>query len=139
MFRCNVCKASVGPRIKSHVVVNGVRRKEYYEARLVNPEFDRTAKEIVLAGSGYEISKELRICPACNGEGTETKVPPTTLVVGHIHEEPMARPLYTPFVFAVLDKAVERTNHESKRAKADYEAALPLLKTFADRNPNFKV
>lgn len=62
MFNCESCQRPTGPRVSPILVVTETRERVYLG--IGRDEEDRV---LVPVGTGYEIVKERKICPACAG------------------------------------------------------------------------
>jgi hypothetical protein len=72
MFRCQLCGVAVGPRVRAARIIVKRRVKQYpfrKEANTVyRPDRDGKMKEKKIddpGGTGWEIAREARACPAC--------------------------------------------------------------------------
>lgn len=67
MYRCQKCNIVVGPNQKIHKVVVETRPRTYAVSRPVRRGRGRRRQEEEPMGqaSGYEIAKELEVCPSC--------------------------------------------------------------------------
>jgi rubredoxin len=72
MFRCQICGASVPPRVRAARVVVRQRTKQYpYRPRanvIYRPDHNGKVKEYEIddpGGTGWEIAKEALACPIC--------------------------------------------------------------------------
>lgn len=132
MFNCDLCGVPTGPRVPPVVVVLHTRRKEYHQTVASDRELAIEKEAEAIVTFGFEIDEEAKVCPPC-GETTfgVPKVKPRGAeLIAHGFEEPMARLGRFSLCSRVVESMIDRTTHDSKRAKADVAAAYPLLKTY---------
>lgn len=139
MFNCSVCDKSIGPRVKPVRVVTGTRPTNYHNEYYVEDEWGN--RELCKVDSnGMEITGEALLCPE-DGEKFGLVAPHQKKIVEPIrkNEEPLVPQFKQPIIMCMLVNALDRTLHNSKRAVADCEVAIPMVKQFVDNNPKFKV
>ena len=65
MFRCGQCQENVGPGVPQVLVTVEIRKREY-QNDVPDPNRDEATMRKV--SQGWEIVKEIRLCPACRIE-----------------------------------------------------------------------
>lgn len=139
MFRCTVCKESVGPNVKPIFTTAAVRPVEYKNTRIVLDEYEREHKEEVRS-IGTEIISQDKCCPKCAGVVEEAPVPTPEHIKRlfakrNVFEERLPEPLRPRLVALAVHSALERTTHASRRAKVELEGTVPTIKQFVEHNP----
>jgi hypothetical protein len=138
VFRCSLCKESIGQRIKPTRVVTMTRAVEYHNEYEVEDEWgNKQLKQV--DSQGHEIVSEAILCP----EDAEKNgiIAPTQARVrssAHSFDETLAPPMHSKFVAFAVHSTLERLGHESKRAKRDCAVAVPGIKQFVDLNKDLK-
>lgn len=145
MFICGKCKTASESKVSPVVAVLDTRKVDY-----VN-EFDREDEDgkvhhVKVESEGWEIAHEVKVCPTCAKDfGVIVPVPREKAPVKKF-EETLAAPLHAPLVGVAAYNATDRVvagfpqqegQRVNKRAKRDAEAAVPLIKHFADEHKDF--
>lgn len=135
MFNCSVCKQSIGPKVSPIHITTGVREQIYHNTKVVLDEYDREHTEEIHS-NGMEIIGQVLVCPPCNGE--QMSEPAKVTLKRLVFEEPLPKdPLRPTLAYLFIENALKRNEQASKRAKADFQVAVPLVKQFLDRNKEF--
>jgi hypothetical protein len=109
------------------------RRQQYTNTVVRVDEFERETEEIV-DSQGWEICKERNVCSACAG------IEPVKVVSSIEHtpysfQEPAPEPLKVKLIGCIVQTALDRCEHRSKRAKRDIAVSVPAISQFATDNP----
>lgn len=89
---------------------------------------------------GEEITGEALVCvrDAREHYGIEEPAPASIEIVGgKVFEEKLAEPIKSRVINSIVHNALARTEHDTKRAKADCTVVIPGIKAFIDRNKGF--
>ena len=138
MFKCDICKAVVGPYIKPITNIAATRRVTYHNVFFVEDEWGNREKREV-DSVGTEIVATTKSCASCAQVDTDVPAHPVnrTLVMGKAFQEPMVKRFEPALIVTAFSNAMDRTYHKSKRAMRDAQTALSLVKFFADNNKKF--
>ena len=135
MFECSVCVKFIGPRVKPVIVPSGTRAVSYHNEFFVEDEYGNKEKREV-DSVGTEILGESKVCPECAALQGLSASPRFATRTSHAKfEERMADPLRPMLAAVVVHNALDRVNQDQKRAQADSQVAVPLVKFFVDNNP----
>jgi excinuclease UvrABC ATPase subunit len=137
VFNCQLCFKSIGPKVSPVNHIINSRDKEYLNVVTVVDEWENeTEKEV--HSTGFETVQEVKVCPACAGQTAE-RTASSVERKPHSFDEKPAEPMSVTLAALVIDKALDRANQTSKRAVADSNVAVPLIKQFVEANKGFKL
>lgn len=138
MFKCPFCRRSIGPKVKPVTIISKLRDVSYTNVVTQIDEFERETKKVVNS-TGTEIVTTAFSCPDCAGIPKEFPVQTQTTIRkgGNAHEEPMPVPMRPKLVALAVHNMLNRTDHKSKRAKAECAATIPVIKQFVNNNTKF--
>jgi hypothetical protein len=139
VFNCAICKETSAPGVKPATSVTGIRKVEYHNEYVVEDEWGNKEKREV-DSVGTEIVHEEKICPQCAARAYDVQAPNKPSVErsgAHSFQEKPADPMRVTLIACAVHSALDRLNHDSKRAVKDCEVVVPAVKRFTDHNPKF--
>jgi hypothetical protein len=108
MFRCESCKVVSLPHVALTLMPTALKPVVYLDY------------EGLPIGKGSEILREVKLCPGCYGS-------PARISAGRGKADD---PKVTNLASICVERLMDRTTHNSKRAKADSEQGMFWLKKF---------
>jgi hypothetical protein len=135
MFNCAVCEEAIGPNVKPIRIVTDTRAASYHNTFYTEDDYGNKQRHDV-DSIGHEIVTEIAVCPDdAEKFGIAKPVLKGGPKAAYKFEEKQAEPFAPLFGATVVHNALERTNHDSKRAKRDLQLVIPMIKAFVDANP----
>lgn len=141
MFNCAICKETSAPGVKPATAVTSIRKVEYHNEYIVEDEWGNKEKREV-DSVGTEIVHEEKICPECAARAYKVDLqasskPSVERSGVRSFQEKLADPMRVTLIACAVHSALDRLNHDSKRAQKDCEIVVPAVKRFTDHNPKF--
>ena len=86
-YKCDMCKKTANKKEKCNSVVTIKRSKEYYETySKIDRVTRKKTKHTKLAGTGWEIVKEIKVCNKCFTQLEEEKNEESNIINSNIYK-----------------------------------------------------